>query len=293
MANPDSTTTPPSHSRRRSSLSVSELLAAHRGSSSTDTGPSVRNAHPSMTSAATQAAQQPHARRLSITTLGLSGAGGTASSTGQASATTGRSNSIFEAVGIRKGIGRHTSISEHQNESAVVDDMDTVSPPPGAGIGAGSPGGSMGRRLSSGAKAYRDVRTTSGGNSMVPGYGAAQQSPNSTVKTRKWKHASCNIVRLHYVLRSLAEGFNWSENLRTRAQRTSISAGAGDAMTGAHARTRSTANSEPVMPRPAPPVMAAPAPAPAPAPKPRGLFEFEGGKPDPMQERILRGQFLD
>jgi len=90
------------------------------------------------------------------------------------------------------------------------------------------------------------------------------------------------------------EGFNWSENLRNRAQRTSISAGAGDLMAGAHARTRSTAASEPVLPTPAPALAPAP-PAPAPPaptpPKARGLFEFEGGKPDPMQERILRGQF--
>jgi len=173
MANTDPTNNSFTHSRRRSSLSVSELLAAHRATSSTDTSHSVRTANPAMTSAVTQAAQQPHARRLSITTLGLSGSGGSASSADPVSGRPGRSNSILEAAGIRKGVNRHASISEHENETAVVDDMDTVSPPAGA---------SMGRRLSSGAKAYRDVRTTSGG---MPGFPVGQQSPNSTVKTRK------------------------------------------------------------------------------------------------------------
>lgn len=182
MASTEPTNNSPSHSRRRSSLSVSELLAAHRASSSIDTGPSVRNAHPAMTSAVTQAAQQPHARRLSITTLGLSGAGGSSASAGPTSGGVGRSNSVLEATGIRKGMGRHASISEHENESAVVDDMDTVSPPAGAG------GGSMSRRLSSGAKAYRDVRTTSSGGSMLPGF-TGQQSPTTTTKTRTYRRS--------------------------------------------------------------------------------------------------------
>jgi len=176
MASTDPTDNSSSHSRRRSSFTVSELLAAHSATSTTDTSHSVRSTNPAMTSAVTQAAQQPHARRLSITTLGLSGSGGSASTADPVTGRAGRSNSILEAAGIRKGVNRHASISEHENESAVVDDMDTVSPPPGGG---------MGRRLSSGAKAYRDVRTTSAGNSMLPGFPGGQQSPNSTVKTRK------------------------------------------------------------------------------------------------------------
>lgn len=193
MANtePPTSAAPPPQHRRRSSLSVSELLAAHRASSTTDTSPSVRSVNPAMTSAVTQAAQQPHARRLSITTLGLSGAGGggsastTSAPAGPASSTPGRSGSILDATGIRKGLGRHASISEHSNESAVVDDGDPLSPSSSAGS---SGGGSMGRRLSSGAKAYRDVRTTSGGSAMMGGFGGGvgPQSPSGGGKSRMY-----------------------------------------------------------------------------------------------------------
>lgn len=68
------------------------------------------------------------------------------------------------------------------------------------------------------------------------------------------------------------EGFNWSENLRTRAERTSIASqggGAPPAPSAKHARAQSVAVMEP-------PVRAMPR---------------EPQRPDAFQERILKGDF--
>jgi len=165
----DSNSTQPSqHHRRRSSVSVSELLAAHKANMVTDTSPSVvAKSNPAMTSGATQAAQGPHTRRLSITTLGLSGAGGSAPSAG-CSGTVGRSNSILDAAGIRRmgdgGRARHASISEHGDESAIMDDNDMQGGVSGSPNSAG-----IGRRLSMGAKAYGSLRTSGSGSSSGSG----------------------------------------------------------------------------------------------------------------------------
>lgn len=69
-----------------------------------------------------------------------------------------------------------------------------------------------------------------------------------------------------------SEGFNWSDNFRTRAERTSIaSAGGMDRPTMGHARAKSVAVMEP---------------PPAAPPKPK-----EQVRPDHFQERILKGDF--
>ena len=78
------------------------------------------------------------------------------------------------------------------------------------------------------------------------------------------------------------DGFNWSENLRNRAQRSSISAASGAPaaagfmpLSSIHSRSKSVADQggQPP-PQPAPK-------APPPAPK----------APDHFQERILKGDF--
>lgn len=77
-----------------------------------------------------------------------------------------------------------------------------------------------------------------------------------------------------------AEGFNWSDSLRSRAERSSMSAGAGTAANGAapastgHVRTPSQTAPSPAAPAPAPPA-------------PKRLSQ----KPDAFQERILKGDF--
>ena len=82
------------------------------------------------------------------------------------------------------------------------------------------------------------------------------------------------------------DGFNWSENLRNRAQRSSISAASGtatipaaggfnpmSAMSGMKDRAKSVSDQG----------TAAPAPPPAPKPAPKA--------PDHFQEKILKGDF--
>ena len=76
------------------------------------------------------------------------------------------------------------------------------------------------------------------------------------------------------------EGFNWSENLRARAQRSSISAGTGNPASFApfgSIKGRSASVADPGAAAP----QAAPPPAPPPQPK----------APDHFQERILKGDF--
>jgi len=189
----DSNSTQPNqHHRRRSSVSVSELLAAHKANMTTNTSPSVvAQPNPSMTSAATQAAQQPHTRRLSITTLGLSGAGGSTPSA-SGSGTVGRSNSILDAAGIRRvgdgGRARHASISEHDNESAIMDENDMQGGVSGSPNSAG-----IGRRLSMGARAYGSLRSSGSGSSSgsaglptIPAGGTTGSPPAGQRMSRKW-----------------------------------------------------------------------------------------------------------
>lgn len=75
---------------------------------------------------------------------------------------------------------------------------------------------------------------------------------------------------------SSSEGFNWSDNFRTRAERTSSIVGGvgggGAPAGGGHARAKSVAVMEP--------------PPAAQIPKPK-----EQKRPDAMQERILKGDF--
>jgi hypothetical protein len=148
--------TPTQRNRR---LSVSQLAAAHFSTLTTDTSPSVQaTPNPSMTSAVTAAAKEPHARRLSISTLGL----GTGDHT--------RSNSILDAAGIHRGNSisgsgraRRMSVSGG-SESAIADEPDLMSP------NAGSPnqGGSMARRMSQGARAYQSIRAGNSAGGLPP-----------------------------------------------------------------------------------------------------------------------------
>lgn len=72
-----------------------------------------------------------------------------------------------------------------------------------------------------------------------------------------------------------SEGFNWSDNFRNRAERTSIAAQGGVGVPlagGAHNRSKSVAVMDP------PPAAA--------IPKPK-----EQKRPDHFQERILKGDF--
>ncbi|KAJ5193021.1 hypothetical protein N7449_009163 [Penicillium cf. viridicatum] len=169
--------------------------------------------NPSNTQAANQQSNQ---RRLSITTLGLSG------SPTQASALGGNRN-------FRRGSLSSSMGSNVPAEDALEDDQATGT----------SPNSQFGRRVSFGAQALRDARAGSIGN---------------------------------------GEGFNWSEALRSRAERAPslggpVSPQAAQRSTGNHQRAASIASMEQPgreMPR-----------------------QPKQNKPDFFQEKILRGDFMD
>lgn len=166
------------------------------------------------------AAARDQRRRLSVTTLGLSGAS---------------PNSASTPFGIRRG-SISTTNSDSIDESAVDDEESTRAGPT-------SP---FARRMSFGAQAMRNLRT-------------GPTSPGST-----------------------DNGYNWSEQLRSRAESnihghrpTHGSYGSPPRNGGPHDRSKSVSD------MPAPPQQAA-------AVKPK---QPERPKPDHMQERILKGDF--
>lgn len=181
----------------------------------------------------TSAAAHAQRRRLSLTTLGLSGSATQASPFGSY-------NSRRDSYG--------TAGSDSIDESAIEDD-DPRAPNP-------TPATPFARRMSFGAKALRDVRngSTSNGSGGGGGGGGGGSPQNG------------------------GEGFNWSDNFRSRAERTSSIAGGGlygynGSPPGSlkHDRSKSVAVMEPPM---------------RDIPKPK-----EQVRPDHFQERILKGDF--
>ncbi|KAI4204612.1 MAG: hypothetical protein LQ348_001271 [Seirophora lacunosa] len=200
--------TPSSPSARRASFSPGQLLG--RGPGAGNGGLAVYPM-PIATAAANAQAQQ--RRRLSITSLGLSGSPTQASAFARA-----RQGSLSS------GASNNTSLDENAIEEGDAAPMSS------------SPNTPFARRLSSGARALRDVRTGSGNAN--------------------------------------GEGFNWSEQLRTRAKRSSSVTSPPTSAPAVSTRERQAATS-------APPPVEIQAKAP---PKAERV-------PDHFQERILKGDF--
>ncbi|KAI9826461.1 MAG: hypothetical protein M1819_007354 [Sarea resinae] len=145
------------------------------------------------------------------------------------------------------GVSRRESVSSSGSGYTNVDENAIEE---GDGPAAGSPNTAFGRRLSFGARALRDVRV---GNAN--GRASTNLASSPTVKGR-------------------GEGFNWSDSLRSRAERGSVAApsipdGASASEPPHHQRAASIASMEtPVreMPR-------------------------QSRAPDHFQERILKGDF--
>ncbi|KAH6660619.1 hypothetical protein BKA67DRAFT_59883 [Truncatella angustata] len=208
---------------RRGSVTTAAFSSLFQRSNSSSAGSN--GVQPLNSSAA---ARDPH-RRLSVTTLGLSGAAGPASATGAFG-------------GIRRG-SISTNNSDSIDENAIDDDE------PSARTAPTTP---FVRRMSFGANALRSVRSPPAGTS--PG--------------------------------SSDQGFNWSEQLRSRAESSvsgmrpsfsGLSAAGSPPRPGIAYHDRAKSVSE----MPAPPQQAA-------AIKPK---QPEQRKPDAMQERILKGDF--
>ncbi|KAJ5463611.1 hypothetical protein N7475_008555 [Penicillium sp. IBT 31633x] len=218
-----------------------------------------RSSNPSNTQPTNQPTnQQANQRRLSITTLGLSG------SPTQPSAFGGDRN-------FRRGSVSSSMGSNIPTEDSVEDGQGT------------SPNSQFARRVSFGAQALRDARAGSTGNGRNhPPPSVVARSPpagSAIISTRSSASISTSPLdeRSNASRRPIGEGFNWSEALRSRAERAPsfggpVSPQAGQ-RNGYHQRAASIASMEQPgreMPR-----------------------QPKQNKPDFFQEKILRGDFMD
>ncbi|KAL3451325.1 hypothetical protein BJX65DRAFT_269489 [Aspergillus insuetus] len=285
MSNHSSTppiSVPPTSSRQRrasiaSGLSFPENKPGSQSLNNPATGSSMASAMAN--------AQPNHRRRLSITTLGLSGSPTQPLPFGSRNF---RQSSISSSVG---------SSSPGNTEEAVAEDLENS--PPG---GSGMPRSPFARRLSFGAQALRDARGGSIGNGRY--HLSPPVSPPSPAAGKRRTASSAGFPantgysgpslslsastnkgfpqnnRSDTSRRPIGEGFNWSEALRTRAERGPISPGSAQSLQGQgqgqghHRRAASIASMEP-------PVKEMPK-----QPK-------QDNKPDFFQEKILRGDFMD
>ncbi|KAL8900341.1 MAG: hypothetical protein Q9192_001118 [Flavoplaca navasiana] len=216
--------TPTSPSARRASFSPGQLFGRGPTSNNGGTAP-----YPTPIATAAANAQAQQRRRLSITSLGLSGSPTQANAFARA-----RQSSLSS------GASNNTSVDESAIEEGDAAPLST------------SPHSPFARRMSSGARALRDVRAGSGN---ANGRSSAISISAPSVKGR-------------------GEGYNWSEQLRSRAQRSSSITNPPTSPPGVSSRERHGTIS-------APPQAEIPAKPPAKADR----------VPDHFQERILKGDF--
>ncbi|KAI9042217.1 uncharacterized protein KD926_005717 [Aspergillus affinis] len=259
---------PPSGRQRRASLasSFTDYLSksANPGSTSASTGP--------MASAVANA-QSNQGRRLSITTLGLSGSPTQTSSLGPRN---------FRQGSVSSSVGSNSATYE----DAVTEDSEN-------GPSGATPSSPFARRVSFGAQALREARAGSISNGKYPPQervfpGRRRQTASLPTGTGSIGAGIDQVApqneRSNSSGRLLGEGFNWSEALRSRAERApsfgaispngssnqhSVYAG----QSAHHQRAASIASME--------------QPARELPKQPRQ------NKPDFFQEKILRGDFMD
>ena len=274
MSNHSSTppiSVPPSSSRQRrasfaSGLSFPEYKPGNQGLASPPTG--------SMASTMANA-QANQRRRLSITTLGLSGS---------PTQTLPYGNRNFRQGSISSSVGS----SPGNPEEAIAEDENS---PPGT-----MPRSPFVRRLSFGAQALRDARAGSIGNGryhlsppVSPATGkrrtassAGLSSPTTntgvpvSLSASTYKGLPQNDIS-NKSWRPIGEGFNWSEALRARAERGPLSPNSAQAQQAPQTQHRRSAS-----------VASLDQPAREMPKQPKQV-----NKPDFFQEKILRGDFMD
>lgn len=231
--------------------------------------------HPIATStpgASTSAGSRP--RRLSITTLGLSGSptqtspfGASASAGGNGNGKHLRGGSLSSSTGSAAGYPEELISEEGENLSATTTG--------GSGSGSGPNPSPFSRRVSFGAHALRDVRRGSVNNGM-----------NFSKKTKTAKEKKKLI--------ETDERSSWSESLRTRAGRApSLSnitlSGSPTAQNQSQNSAMSAAANRQIEQHRAASIAAMEMEPPA-REIPR---QSKHNKPDFFQEKILRGDFMD
>ena len=247
MSNENSPPQSPTTGRRGSFTPGQRLSQLFSRSPAAGGGPGGIPPYPGPIAAAAASAGASQPRRMSISTLGLSGSPSQTSPFGS-----------FKSR--QESYSSNGSGSPGFDESAIEEgDAGPVNP-------SATP---FARRMSFGAKALRDVRTngrasTNLASSPVAKGRGLSSSPESEGETLQ---KGSNVVP-----RRIGEGFNWSDQLRSRAQRSSSITSPPVAAAGTprdHQRAVSVANIEP-------PVKEMPK-------SPR--------VPDHFQERILKGDF--
>lgn len=263
---------PPRNHQRRGSLSFADFMSKPGGN---QTG-NASSQSSFMANAAANAQSNPQ-RRLSITTLGLSGSPNQTSPFGSRAF---RRGSLSSSMGSNPG----------NAEEAVTEDAENTSP-------HATPNSPFARRVSFGAHALRDARRASVGNGRHPPSAssrtgshrsASAASTSPVYNPSRSASASSNKFfpqseRSDSIGRPIGEGFNWSEALRTRAERApSIGSGSPGAPQGHqpagvgqghHQRSASVASTE--------------------QPPNQMPKRAKQNKPDFFQEKILRGDFMD
>ncbi|KAL3417830.1 hypothetical protein PVAG01_10840 [Phlyctema vagabunda] len=270
MSNNDNSPAEGSDRQRRGSFTTQTFNNIFGRSNSTSGAPTAPFPGPITTAAA-----QDQRRRMSISTLGLSGTSPT-----QASA--------FQFAARRGSVS--TAGSESIDESAIDDDD---GPP-----GRSQPTTPFARRMSFGAQALRSARggngnspgttgrnpsyTTSSPLSTIPAGGRGGGSESQTQTQASTQSQPRTASDLSFARPGEGGGFNWSEQLRSRAestvsqqQRPSFSSSPTNTQKpfpAPHERAKSVTEMPPT-------AISAPAP-------PR-----QAKKPDAFQERILKGDF--
>ena len=241
--------TPTSPSPRRASFSPGQKFSELFGRSPTNNGAAMATpAYPGPITVAAAHAQQ--RRRTSVAALGLGG-------------------SPTQASFFPNGLNRRSSISSSIEENAIEE---------GDAAPDISPSSPFARRMSFGARALRDVRAGTGGSNGRPSTDSASPPSFSGRGLSSGQASTADPSRRvsnHFSQRS-GEGFNWSEQIRSRAKRSASIGSPGNfisqsAVPPEHVRTPSIATVQP-------PVKQVPTPKPS-------------RKPDLFQERILKGDF--
>lgn len=274
------TSTYPNHYRRGSltpGASFTELFSMTKGSGANMGIQAGSPPFPSPITTAAANAQSNQQRRLSITTLGLSGS---------PTQTTPFGTRAMRRESLSSSVGSSSASLEE-----AVDDVENTPP--------NSQASPFARRVSFGAQALREVRGGSGtGNGRYSSSGpypmAARHQTASLANPKNPSSASSAAAstsksypkndRSNLSWRPLGEGFNWSEALRTRAERA-------PSIAGMFSTSPQAQQPSPVSPRAHHQRAASIAIMEQPAreiPK-----EPRQNKPDFFQEKILRADFMD
>jgi hypothetical protein len=283
----------PEAGRRRSSFTELFNPRPSPGAHSTSYSP------PNINTSTPMGNPQSNRRGMSITTLGLNGS----SPNSQNSPLSAFARQRRASVASSSASGSPEFKNSFEDSAVMEEDHQTGAPP----ITPATP--SFARRVSFGAQALRDVRSTgtASGGRRPSLFATLQEQPenetprndlspsNSKATARGGSRGlflSCPVRHVTFGLESLepltftipplntdsciGEGFNWSEALRDRTKRQSSVSGGGKPFS-VRPRATSVATEEPPkeMPRAhAPPVTA------------------RLGKPDQLGERMLRGDFM-